>query len=150
MGTAVVVVSGDGIRGRILREALRQGGFHVRWFSGYFEAEEAMLKEAPHVLILDTKGYTTKKIPFLDRIRHDFPETAVVVLGEGRTIAQIEGAPMYGVLGLGEPLDPGLIVSKVSELGCGAERPEKRARDACGERGEEHLARRIKEFLKLR
>ncbi len=115
MPSSVIVYSPDEIRGRIISKTLQVKGIKNLLFTSHFEAEEAINKRPPPVIILDTKKNLASELNFLKTLSNNLLKTTLIVLSNPSDVPVLEEMGIDMVLCIPDPFDPELIFLKARD-----------------------------------
>lgn len=141
MSSPVIIFSADRLRTGIIEKLLKRAGIESLSVSRVWEAGEAIVNNAPHVVIFDAKNNFRGEINLLRNLCWSLRETAAIVLGARPIVDTFEGEAVQEGFCLADPFDPELIISKVKEI-LSSKAKEKRLQG-------DGLESDLKQFLKL-
>jgi len=141
MSSPVIIFSADRLRTGIIEKLLKRAGIESLSVSRVWEAGEAIVNNAPHVVIFDAKNNFRGEINLLRNLCRSLRETAAIVLGDRPIVDTFEGEAVQEGFCLADPFDPELIISKVKEI-LSSKAKEKRLQG-------DGLESDLKQFLKL-
>jgi len=141
MSSPVIIFSANRLRTGIIEKLLKRAGIESLSVSRVWEAGEAIVNNAPHVVIFDAKNNFRGEINLLRNLCRSLRETAAIVLGDRPIVDTFEGEAVQEGFCLADPFDPELIISKVKEI-LSSKAKEKRLQG-------DGLESDLKQFLKL-
>jgi len=141
MSSPVIIFSTDRLRTGITQKVLKRAGIESLSVNRISEAGNAVVDNAPCVVIFDTKGIFPDELNMLKNLCHTLRDTAVLVLGDRSIIDTFVGDGIQKMFYLPDPLDPELIVSKVKDALCSKTKEQRLQKNG--------LESDLKQFLKL-
>ncbi len=124
MTGAIVIFAADPVRGQIILKSLQQNGLDALLNDKTVNAENILINSVPSVVILDTKDFFSKDLGFLKSSSHLLSEAALIVLADSSGTMTDEFEDLSNTQYLPDPLDTGLIVSRVKEILSSGERKD--------------------------
>lgn len=112
----VIIFSQDEIRGNILFNSLTLNGISPLMCSSQFEARKAIPEHCPSVIIYDARDNLSNELYFLQRLSSDLPKAKIIVLTDQMAKPLWDNLGMVNVIGVPDPLDPELILSRVKDI----------------------------------
>ncbi len=141
MPQPVLIFAADELRGGIIREILKRGGFEPLLFKNILGAGDVISKHAPPLVIFDTSTCFPEEMTHLKNLCGILNHTAVILLGDPAVMSSFQGPVIRQDLCLSDPLNPALIVEKAKQVSA-----ETRQVEGPGGKGLEDA---LKDFLRL-
>jgi len=115
MSAPILIFSADAVRGNVLMKVLQQSNFDILLYNKIVKAENIIKKNNPSVVILDIKTFFSKEVEYL-RKGLLFVESMFIVLAEPSASYAFGLDSTSNIQFLPDPIDPELLVSKITEL----------------------------------
>ena len=112
----ILVFSVDTLRSNILKKILSRIGVEFLFFNRMLEADSAIARHAPDIVLFDTNGCFSDEVNHLRNLCRTLEQPFVIVLGEAAVIHSFEGPFIPRDRCLPDPLDPEFIVAMIKDL----------------------------------